>query len=118
MPQLLAHDSEGYRWLEMEMLVPMEDDGESRDRFEAATGIEWDDFDVSFEGMPINPSQSDVNLATKYIRENAKDKVKANAFMRSLAPLWEAGLTPWEFTVLPNWGTTESGRLKYLDAGA
>jgi GNAT superfamily N-acetyltransferase len=114
-PEIYDHDDKNYRWLEMELLDPMEQDAESRSRFKRITGISWEDFEFAFEDI-----HEDVSPALRAsIRKELVKSEKSSAFLDSVLDLVEnCALSPYELSVIENWGSTQDGkRLKLLDLG-
>ena len=114
-PEMYDYDKVGYRWIEVEKLIPFKTDADSRSQFKRFTGIDWKDFDASVEGVPVYPNEANIQMAREFLVKSDKSE----EFFEELVRLWAIGLSPYEMTVIENWGTTlDRQHLKYLDVGA
>jgi len=114
-PEMYDYDKVGYRWIEVEKLIPFKTDADSRSQFKRFTGIDWKDFDASVEGVPVYPNEANIQMAREFLVKSDKSE----EFFEELVRLWAIGLSPYEMTVIENWGTTlDRQHLRYLDVGA
>ena len=114
-PEMYDYDKVGYRWIEVEKLIPFKTDADSRSQFKRFTGIDWKDFDASVEGGPVYPNEANIQMAREFLVKSDKSE----EFFEELVRLWAIGLSPYEMTVIENGGTPlDRPHLRYLDVGA